>query len=182
MYGQNNYSQYPYASYGLSPYGQRNYLQPQPQMPQAQMQQATMQTQQQQAPVQYDMPIQDIRFVTSKEAEAFIVMPNSRVLLIDKTGGMAYMKTADGMGQSVTNCYKFERVNADGTPMQPKEEKPKFDFEQFAKKEELNGYVTTEQYNDLFNKFNSMAEQFVAMKKQMALLKPLQGTKNEKVG
>ena len=135
-----------------------------------------MQTQQQQAPVQYDMPIQDIRFVTSKEAEAFIVMPNSRVLLIDKTGGMAYMKTADGMGQSVTNCYKFERVNADGTPMQPKEEKPKFDFEQFAKKEEqqidFSQFVTIAQYNDLIEQVNGLKNMFNADKPTNNKIKP----------
>ena len=111
MYGQQNpYSQYPYTGYTYPNYGNRQFMQPQQQMGQPQPQ---IQPQQ---PMQYETPIQDIRFVTSEEAKAFIVMPNSKALLIDKSGGVAHLKTADNMGQSVTQYFKFEQVNADGTP------------------------------------------------------------------
>lgn len=160
----NPYSQYPYTGYAYPNYGNRQFMQPQQQMaqPQAQVQQ--------QAPMQYETPIQDIRFVTSEEAKAFIVMPNSKALLIDKNGGVAHLKTADNMGQSVTQYFKFEQVNADGTPIKPQENAPQVDYGQFVTKKELNGFVTTEQYNDLFDKFNSMAEQFISMKKQLAVV------------
>ena len=86
MYGQNNpYSQYPYTGYGYPTYGRQNYMQPQQPMAQPQMQQQTQPT------MQYETPIQDIRFVTSEEAKAFIVMPNSKALLIDKNGGVAHL-------------------------------------------------------------------------------------------
>ena len=134
MYGQNNYSGYPYASYGLSPYGQRNYMQPQqPQMAQPQPQQPTA--------------IQDIRFVTSEEAKGFIVMPNSKVLLIDKNSGIAHLKTADNMGQSTTQYFKFEPVNADGSPIKEQETTPKVDYGQFATKKELE--VLVEQFKTM---------------------------------
>lgn len=159
MYGQNSYSQYPYTGYGYPTYGQRNYMQPQQPMAQQQMQ-----AQQQPMQPQYETPIQDIRFVTSEEAKAFIVMPNSKALLIDKNGGVAHLKTADNMGQSVTQYFKFEQVNADGTPIKPQEPTTsQVDFGQFAKKEELNGFVTIEQYKQLSEQYNSLVEQFKTM-------------------
>ena len=139
MYGRNQY--FPYQQYNGYGY-QQSYI---PQ--QQQVQQPTM---------QYETPIHDIRFVTSEEAKAFIVMPNSKALLIDKNGGMAHLKSADNMGQSVTQYFRFEQVNADGTPIAPKEQPAKMDFSQFAKKEELQGFVTIEQYNALLAKLDVM--------------------------
>lgn len=40
-------------------------------------------------------PISDVRFLTSDEMKAFIVMPNMKVLLIDKDHGVACVKSAD---------------------------------------------------------------------------------------
>lgn len=166
MYGQNNpYSQYPYTGYAYPNYGRQNYMQPQQPM-------AQPQAQVQQQPMQYETPIQDIRFVTSEEAKAFIVMPNSKALLIDKNGGVAHLKTADNMGQSVTQYFKFEQVNADGSPIKPQEPTPQVDFGQFAKKEELNGFVTIEQYQQLAEQYNSLVEQFKTMQKIIAGGKP----------
>ena len=128
MNGYNPYSQYPYTGYAYPNYGQRNYMQPQqPQMTQPQPQQPTA--------------IQDIRFATSEEAKGFIVMPNSKVLLIDKNSGIAHLKTADNMGQSTTQYFKFEPVNADGTPIKEQENTPKVDYGQFATKKELETLV-----------------------------------------
>lgn len=154
----NPYSNYPYGGYGMPNYGQRQYMQPQQQM----VQQQQMQPQPQ---MPFDMPIQDVRFVTSEEAKAFIVMPNSRALLIDKNGAIAHLKTADNIGQSVTQSFKFEEVNADGSPIKVKEPEPQMDYSQFAKKEELTSFVTVEKYNQLFERFNEMAEQLASMKK-----------------
>ena len=141
-------------------------MQTQQPMAQPQMQQ------QAQPPMQYETPIQDIRFVTSEEAKAFIVMPNSKALLIDKNGGVAHLKTADNMGQSVTQYFKFEQVNADGSPIKPQEPTPQVDFGQFAKKEELNGFETIEQYQQLSEQYNSLVEQFKTMQKIIAGGKP----------
>ena len=149
MNGYNHYNQYPYSGYGYQPFNNRQFMQPQQQMIQ---QQQPVQAQ----PMQYETPIQDIRFVTSEEAKAFIVMPNTKALLIDKNGGVAHLKTADNMGQSVTQYFKFEQVNADGTPLKPQEPTAQFDLAQFAKKEELNGFVTIEQYKELASKLDSI--------------------------
>ena len=141
-----NYSTYPYQSnYQVPNYMQRPYA-PQPQ----QVPQAPIQPQ---APTQppYEMPIQDVRFVTSEEAKAYIVMPNSKALLIDKSG-TAYLKSADNMGQSQTQYFRFEPINADGTPIVPQE--PKIDFNP-------DNFVTIE-------KFNELSTQFSELKKMLA--------------
>lgn len=176
MNGYNNpYSQYHYTGYGFPNYGQRNYMQPQQQMSQPQMQQQVVQQ-------MYEIPIQDVRFVTSEEAKAFIVMPNSKALLIDKNGGVAHLKTADNMGQSVTQYFKFEQVNADGTPLKPQETTPKVDYSKFVTVDQLNGLPTADQYKQLSDKYNSLVEQFKTMQKIIVGGKPNGNGTNEPKG
>ena len=158
MYGQTPYSQYPYTGYSYPNYGRQNFMQPQQQMVQPQMQG------QQQVQPQYETPIQDIRFVTSEEAKAFIVMPNSKALLIDKNGGVAHLKTADNMGQSVTQYFKFEQVTSDGTPLKPQEPTPKVDYSQF---------VTITQYQELLDQFNGLKNMVQNSKPKQVENKPL---------
>lgn len=153
MYGQNPYSQYPYTGYPYPNFGNRQFMQQMPQ-PQPQM--------------QTEIPIQDIRFVTSEEAKAFIVMPNSKALLIDKNGGVALLKTADNMGQSVTQYFKFEQVNADGTPLKPQETAPKVDYSQFVTKKEIGELPTAEQYKQLAEQYNTLLAKFETMQKIIA--------------
>lgn len=138
------YMGYPYSNnYGYGTYGQRIASQTQ-QMAQPQPQQPMMQMQPQ---MPMEMPIQDIKFVNKAQAEAYIVFPNSRVLLIDKDGGMAHLKTADNMGQSTTQLFKFEMVNEDGSPVKPQEPKAEFDPTKF---------VTIEEFEKLSTQFGEM--------------------------
>lgn len=165
MNGYNPYNQYPYSGYGYQPFNNRQFMQPQQQQmaqPQAQMQ----------PPMQYEMPIQDIRFVTSEEAKAFIVMPNRNALLIDKPNGMAHFKFADGMGQSATEYYKFERVNPDGSPIKPQEPTPQVDYSKFVTVDQLNVLPTAEQYKELVAQYTSLLDQVNTMKKIIAGGKP----------
>ena len=89
--------------------------------------------QQYQAQNQY---FQDVRFVTAEEAKGFMVMPNSKVLLIDRQNKVATVKSADPMGQSTTQQFKFDVVGeqAQAQPV----------------------YVTMEQYNDLLTQIESL--------------------------
>lgn len=153
----------PYGNYSAPYYVQRNYNQPQsipqpqPQMtPQMQMPMA-----QQMAPV--EMPIQDIKYVNKAQAEAYIVYPNTKVMLIDKESGIVYIKTADGMGQSKTDYFKFEPINSDGSPIKEQDSTKQVDFEQFVKKDDIKnlGFVTIAQYNELVQKLDSIQKQFV---------------------
>ena len=163
---------YPYSSpygspnrgqYGVPSYGGYNYAQQPQQMP-------SMPQNQPQAQQQYEMPIQDIRFVTAEEAKAFIVMPNSRVLLIDR-GGTAYLKTADNMGQSQTQYFRFEAVNADGSPISPQEPTEPQNLKEFVKFSDLSalglitmddvrgcGFAKKEQIEQLIKKVDEISQ------------------------
>lgn len=94
----------PYPNGGFYPYGYSQPVQRQPQygtpVPQ---------------PVQ-EPPVREVKFVTSEEAKACIVMPNSASLLIDKQQGVAYLKYADGMGQSFIECFKYSRNDSQPKP------------------------------------------------------------------
>lgn len=158
-----------YQGYGYTPnYQQLNYMQrayaPQaPQMPQNQPQIFTpMQT-----PPPTETPIQDIKFVNRAQAEAYIVYPNTKVMLIDKESGMVYVKTADGMGQSKTDYFRFEPINADGSPIKPQEPIPQINPDDYIKRADLAnlGFATIEQ-------FKSLADSFEQMKKRLEGVKP----------
>lgn len=182
-YGANNYGAYN-GGY-VAPQPQPNYLYPNtPQMPQNgnqqplngyQQQQMQMAQQQQVQPIQSNMqtqqpmannapipqgfPIRELRFVTSEEAKAYIVMPNSNALLLDTVNGMAYLKTADYLGQSVTEYFKFNKVNADGSPIQTNEQSTTqvheevksepLDTKDFLKKDDIKGFITVDEFKSL---------------------------------
>lgn len=152
----------PYMPYNSNNYMQRAYA-PQPsQMPQNQQQVFTpIQTQ---PPM--ETPIQDIKFVNRAQAEAYIVFPNTKVMLIDNENGMAYIKTADGMGQTQTDYFRFEPINADGSPIKPQEPTPQVDFNQFIKKEDLEkfGFVNIEQFNALAQKLEQIQKRLEGAK------------------
>lgn len=167
---------YPYQNYGYQPsYQQPNYMQrayaPQPsQMPQNQQQVFTpIQT-----PPPVETPIQDIKFVNRAQAEAYIVFPNTKVMLIDTENGMAYIKTADGMGQTQTEYFRFDKVNADGSPIKPQEPIPQVNYDEFVKFEQLKefNFVTIEQYNALAQKLDQMQKKLEGVKPNGTATKP----------
>lgn len=159
---------YGYQGYGYQPayptpnYMQRGYVPQPPQMPLNQQQGFAPIT----TPPTTETPIQDIKFVNRAQAEAYIVFPNTKVMLIDKENGIVYVKTADGMGQTQTDYYRFGKVNADGTPITPQEPAPEVDFDQFIKKEDLGklGFVTVAQYNELAQRLEQMQKRLEGVK------------------
>ena len=115
---------------------------------QQQLQQQIYQTQQSlqpQQPIQtrvQDIPIQGIKFLTADEIKAYIVMPNTKEMLIDTAGGVAYIKSADQMGQSSVKMYKFNETTEEETNAETKaKEQPKIDLEPYVQKEELNTII-----------------------------------------
>lgn len=166
------YYQNPYGSYGVPNYMQRGYsTQPQPMgqptQPQMQPQQPQM-TMPQQMPM--EMPIQDIKYVNKAQAEAYIVYPNTKVMLIDKESGIVYLKTADGMGQSKTDYFRFEPINADGSPIKPQEPTPQVNFDEFIKKDQIGklGFVTIAQYNELVQRLDTIQKQLTGGRNNVA--------------
>lgn len=149
MYGQNNpYSQYPYTGYAYPNYGQRNFMQPQQPMGQPQ-------TQVQQQPMQPTMPT--LCYAKMEEAKPYIITnPNSSILFIDKNAKKALLKSTDNGCTSYSQYFDFVETDENGNPLQRQEPTPQVDFGQFAKKEELNGFVTLAQYNDLVQQLETM--------------------------
>lgn len=147
----------PYArQYGVPSYAQPQYA-PQPQqMPPQQMAQP-------QQPMQYETPIQNVGYATLKEAEAFIVYPNSKALFIDKQKGMSYLKTANNEGLSTIRYFKQVEVNADGTPIEPIKDEPKVDLDNFVKKDELGNFVKVESYNELLEEVKTLKRQLASV-------------------
>jgi hypothetical protein len=172
------YQNYPYPSpYAPNNYMQRAYTPQTPQMAQPQPQpqpQMQMPMSQQMQPM--EMPIQDIKYVNRAQAEAYIVFPNTKVMLIDKESGLVYVKTADGMGQTQTDYFRFDRVNADGSPIKPQDPTPQVNFDDFIKREDLAnlGFVTIDQYNALAEKLSQIQKRLEGAKQNVG--QPKQAT------
>lgn len=137
----------------ISPYGNNNaYMQPQqPVAQQPPMQQPYIHPQQQMV---YEIPIQSVKLVTADEAKAYIVMPNQRVLLIDRANGVAYDKSADSLGQSRCKTYHFtddEKI-IDIPPAST------INAEEYAKRDELDQFVKADDLSALESKIMAQME------------------------
>ena len=146
-YGYNNFNNPYNRPFNVSNYGQ-------PQYP-TQPQQPVMQPQQ---PMQYEIPIQYVGNGTLKEAEGYILFPNQKALFVDKANGMIYEKVSGNDGQSFMVSYR--KVEYDGE----KKETNALDMAEYAKKTDLNGFVTLEQYNELKELYNALNGQLNAPK------------------
>lgn len=155
---------YPYQqyNYGRTNYAMPNYMQPQYAM-QPQMQMAQPQPQmQQQTPI--DIPLQNTVYATLKEAEGYIMYPNTKILFIDKEKGMSYLKIANNDGQSFMRYFKHEEVQADGTPLKPTKQAEAVDYSAFVKKSDLGGFVGLDEYNKLLAKVEQLQKQIMGVK------------------
>lgn len=139
-----NYNYNPYQNYGM--YQQPTYQQ---QMTQPQMMQ---QTQQQYQQTKYDAPIQDIKFVTADEAKAYIVMPNTKVMLMDRDKSIFYIKSADSLGKSTLEGFKYSRLEDESA----QSVSPQIDTKDFIRREDLqsvlSGFLTREDVKDFITK------------------------------
>lgn len=153
------YQQYPYGQQYYPNYGQNNYNynslgQRQPQMQANQVQNNT---------TQYEQPIQNIRFLTEDEIKAYIVMPGTKELLIDRVNGVAYIKSANTMGESFSRAFKFDELPNGQAP----QKKPEIDTSMFVRvdsladiiHEELKGFVTIDAIKDINSKIDKLQKQ-----------------------
>ena len=124
-----NYSYNPYQNYGM-------YQQPSYQS--QQMTQPQMMPQQQYQQSKYDAPIQDIKFVTADEAKAYIVLPNTKVMLMDRDKSIFYIKSADSLGKSTLEGYKYTPIDNSTS----ESVSPVLDTKDFVKTQDLDKYLT----------------------------------------
>lgn len=101
---------------------------------------------------QMNTPIQEILFVTSEEARAYVVFPNRNALLIDKTNKMAYFKSADSLGQSTMKVFKYDDFIDGANAQSPVKAKEEIDTSQFVKLEALDNFVNKEDLKMFANK------------------------------
>lgn len=159
MYGQNPYSQYPYTAYAYPNYGQKQYMQPQQQIAQPQMQP------QMQQPI---MPT--LCYAKMEEAKPYIITnANTSMLFIDREKGKALLKSTDNMCNSYSRYFNIVETDESGNMPKKEEETPTTDFSKFAKKEELEGFVTIAQYKDLLDQINMLKN----MVSKQAEIKPI---------
>lgn len=131
---------YPYNYY-------QNYGAYQPTYQSQQMAQPQIMQNQQQTTTQYDKAIQDVRFVSQQEAHDYILLPNTRVMLIDRDNSVFYIKSADSLGKSTLEGYKYTRIDNyanDGgtTVLDPKEFVKIKDLDKYLTKEDLSNFLT----------------------------------------
>lgn len=130
----------PYTpGYGYNPYqfGQVNPLQPQ--MDRL----ANMQAQYQQT-----QPVnQGLLWVSGEAgAKAYLLTPNTSVLLLDSESERFYIKTADQAAMPTLRTYEYKEVTAGVTPAPQKQPEMSMD----------DKYVTRQEYNDLRGKYEEL--------------------------
>lgn len=127
----NNTSQYYSNAYYQRPY----------QSPMSNMN--AMQQQTQQFPQQYETPIHGVKFLTADEIKAYIVLPSTTEILIDRANNVAHLKSADNMGQSSSRIFRLEEISeAQIGEKIEKSEEPKIDMSMFVKADDLKAYIT----------------------------------------
>lgn len=160
-YSYNNFANPYMRNYQMPNYGQPQYVpqQQQQSVPPTQMQ--MQQPQPQQQPMQFELPIQYVGYTTLKEAEAYILMPNTKAIFIDKANGMVYEKVCKNDGQSFITAFKKYEPNTE-KPQEPALVAPPIDTTQFVKKGDLAGFITVDEYNNLLDQFDTLKAQITA--------------------
>lgn len=154
-YNNGNYGSMPFSY--QTPYYGNMYGQGQQYNRQQPIQQPQMVQPQQ--PMQYEMPIQYVGYGTLKEAEAYILMPNTKAIFIDKTNGMYYEKASNNEGLSSIKHFKEVGSKDENKGVEAQNAQDTIDYSSFAKKEDLGEFVSVKQYNDLVLKVESLQKQ-----------------------
>lgn len=174
----NGYYPYMYGQYGYQQY------------PQYQGTQSRQSAQQSQQPQQFDLPILDIKFVTSEEAKSYIVFPNTNVLLIDRQNKIAYLKSADNLGQSSMREFRYEEEVSQNINKEQLNQTP-IDTNIFVKKEELGELLTKDDLNGIVRKddlknfttkeeYQNLLTQIENLQRQLKINDMLESDKNGK--
>lgn len=146
-----------YQGYGRPPYyntfSPMGYPQPQPTFvpqPQPQVQQ----------PVYNESYIQGVQFVSEDEAKAYPVLPNQTVMLMNKDNQIFYIKSADSLGKSKIESFRFEAITEDTAPASTTAQQP-IDLEGYVKKDDIAtfGFATKDDIKALSDKLEKVQKQ-----------------------
>ena len=99
-----------------------------------------------------DVPFNDIKFVTEDEAKGYILFPNTRVMLLDRDKSVFYIKTADSLGKSTLEGYKYTKLEDKSSDNVSHE----IDTKDFVKtqdmKDYLSNFITKDDLKDFITK------------------------------
>lgn len=141
MFGYNNY-----GNTYIPPVQQRPMTMPMAQQPMMQPQQ----------PVVAPCPFNDVRFANEKEASGFMVLAGQKVLLIDSANQKMWIKSADNMGTSTTETYRFERIeNVENSTANTSQ----IDTSNFVMRKDLENCVTRDEINELKESVKALEKQ-----------------------
>ena len=93
--------------------------------------------QQQQAPAQPQQTMTNIQFFTEEEIKAYVLMPNTQIWAMDKEKPVFYVKTADNVGRSALNVFKYESVNENASQANTADYAMKSDLAEYATKQDI---------------------------------------------
>lgn len=104
----------------------------------------------------YDMPFQDIKYTTKEQAMAYIAMPNTSALLIDRQNKIAYISSTNYMGEPSKIAYKYEKIDID----KPNIERPKeIDTSNFLTQDNTKEFVKKEDLKTIEEKLDYLEKQ-----------------------
>lgn len=132
-----------------NPYN-RSYQQYYPQYPQ--YQQPNYQ------PMPIEQKFQDIKFLNAEQIKAYIVLPGTKEMLIDKENNMAYIVSADNMGNSTIKKYSFVDLNEPDQQlkMDMSEYVRTSDLDKFVQKADLQTLLPMDSIKSLENKLQAL--------------------------
>ena len=84
--------------------------------------------------------IQNIKYLNAEQIKAYIVMPNTKEVLVDNENNLAYVVSADNMGITTKKSFSFKSLD------EPKaeEKKPEIDMSEYVKITDLDKFVSKE--------------------------------------
>lgn len=100
-----------------------------------------------------NLGITEIRMANEQEATSHIVEPNQRILFVIGNKSLFCIKSADSLGNSTIEWFKYDKVDNNTNQYQKQE----FDPKEFVKKEDINGFVSNEK---LENTIKSISDTF----------------------
>ena len=136
------------GSYNYMPFNQPNSQQSmQPMYQQNMMQQPIQQV------AQSEVPIQEIRFMTAKDINGYILLPNQKSLLIDRASNLAHIKYTNAMGESSERVFSYKELDDKTTDNGETAEKTTANF---VEKTELDKFITKDDFKALTSKLESI--------------------------
>ena len=123
-----------------------------------------------------DMPIQGVKFVTGDEAKGFMVLPNTRVMLMDRNNSIFYIKSANSLGESNLEAFEFKKIDTSKPSTVEIAKKENIDLEQFVKKDQLGNLVTTDKLEgEIKTVKDELSKKIDELKKSINIKKYLEG-------